>query len=351
MRKYLLIGILLMLTGIIRAQLTEIDMGTGAPASGEKVNVAFPKVNNVIRLLNRLQLYLDSTNNLERKILDGALITTGELNRLVGVTAPIQTQINAKADTSLSNLSSVAINSNLLPAASASANLGSGALPFGKIFATATQISSLMVGDSTSATKVELDSLGLVDSKIASYIGSDTTSVYIPVDDRQELTTAAIMLTDTIHTNGLHILYTQWQVDSIVATLGSGWDSTYIYERHDSLLTAFTELQESMNAYLPPIFESAEVGDSASRLLRIIFSKDMATDSIPDDEQFVFTEGVDEIDITSVSISNDTVFLVLATTPQKDSTLLIDYTKPTPTATNHTLEDSDENEVKSFTNK
>jgi len=95
MKKYL---ILLLLAVSINAysQLDSVYTGTGVAGTGEKMKTAFLKVNDAIRLLNRLQLYNDSTNAQERKILDGALITTAELNYGVGVISPIQTQLNGK---------------------------------------------------------------------------------------------------------------------------------------------------------------------------------------------------------------------------------------------------------------
>jgi len=266
MRKYLLIGILLMLTGIIRAQLTEIDMGTGAPASGEKVNVAFPKVNNVIRLLNRLQLYLDSTNNLERKILDGALITTGELNRLVGVTAPIQTQINAKADTSLSNLSSVAINTHLLPGTDGAVNLGSATKKFGDIHQDSAKVWSWNNGDITATHSdntltfaggnivlPSTTSIGSVSSTELGYVNNVTSAIQTQINDlKSTFDSIVLVLADTVNIETLLQIdfdtdtladlselrlklnradtlysdnpsyYTQRQVDSLAATIGGG---------------------------------------------------------------------------------------------------------------------------------
>lgn len=61
-------------------------------------------------------------------------VTNTELGYLSGVTSAIQTQLNGKASTSLSNLASVAINTTLLPASNDGAGLGSGTLAFSDLF-------------------------------------------------------------------------------------------------------------------------------------------------------------------------------------------------------------------------
>ena len=276
--------------------------------------------------------------------------------------------VNSKADTSLSNLSSVAINSNLLPNAAGTIDLGSATLPFDDLHLdTASQI-NFHNGDITATHSdgtltfaggnivlPSTTSIGDVYATEISYVNGVTSAIQTQLNNKAdtagaiEIGDVAILLGDTLYSQN-PAYYTQRQVDSIVASIPS-WDSTYIYERHDSLLTAFNEFKTAVTTFIPPYFGSAEVGDSAARLLIVKMSENMVTDSIPDDETFMFTEGANEIDVTSASISNDTLFLVLATTPQKDSTLLIDYTKPTPTATNHTIEDSDLNETKTWANK
>jgi hypothetical protein len=173
--------------------------------------------------------------NLAALLPSGLTATVNDLNATAGATGNLQGQINllnaaggdAKAGTSLSNLSSVAINTHLLPATSASANLGSGALPFGKIFGTATQISSLSVGDSTSATKVSLDSLGLVDSKIAAYIAADTTDPYITAGGRQELTDVSVMLADSSVTAQGYV--TPTDMNTAIAAISSYAASRYAF--------------------------------------------------------------------------------------------------------------------------
>ena len=293
--------------------------------------------------------------NLAALLPSGLTATVNDLNATTGATGNFQGQINAieastvddsKADTSLSNLASVAINTHLLPGTDGAVNLGSATYKWGNIFMDSAKVVNWNNGDITathsdqtltfaggsivlpSTTSIgtvdatEISHLNNTDSNIEAHFGEKVdTAGGVPIGD------VAILLGDTLYSNN-PAYYTQRQVDSM-----------------------FTAYNATITAFIPPYVLSAEVGDSAARLLRVFMSESMVTDSIPDDETFMFTEGADEIDITSVLISNDTLFLVLATTPQKDSTLLIDYTKPTPTATNHTIEDSDINETKSWNNK
>jgi hypothetical protein len=95
------------------------------------------------------------------EILGGLTATVNDLNNTSGSTGNLQGQINAikastvddsKADTSLSNLASVAINTHLLPASSGSANLGSALLPFGSVYANGTVSlpSTTSIGDVSS---------------------------------------------------------------------------------------------------------------------------------------------------------------------------------------------------------
>lgn len=159
----------------------------------------------------------------------------------------------------LSNLASVAINTHLLPATDGAVNLGSATYRWGNIFMDSakvinwnngditathsdqtltfaggslvipditgpTNITELSVGNSASNTKVSLDSLGLVDSKIAHYIGSDTTDVYITAGGRQELNAVVIMLVDTVNgSSNNDYVYSKYQIDTM--TFAGGLDA------------------------------------------------------------------------------------------------------------------------------
>jgi hypothetical protein len=62
--------------------------------------------------------------------------TATELGYVSGVTSAIQTQLNGKANTALSNLASVAINASLIAGSDAVLNLGSAALRWATVYAT-----------------------------------------------------------------------------------------------------------------------------------------------------------------------------------------------------------------------
>lgn len=85
----------------------------------------------------------------ELNILDGATVTTAEVNYSDGVTSNIQTQITGKADTSLSNLASVAINTHLLPGTDGAVNLGSATYKWGNIFLDSAKVINFNNGDIT----------------------------------------------------------------------------------------------------------------------------------------------------------------------------------------------------------
>jgi hypothetical protein len=82
MRKILII-LLFAWSPLIYGQNDTIYTGS-VPGTGEFLNTAFPKINAVIRLLNNLQLYNDSTTYLER-------------NKLIGITGRVQPLLNGKA--------------------------------------------------------------------------------------------------------------------------------------------------------------------------------------------------------------------------------------------------------------
>ena len=67
------------------------------------------------------------------KIADGS-VTNTEFQYLGSVTSDIQTQLNAKANTALSNLASTAVNTDILPAADLTHDLGSASLRFDAVF-------------------------------------------------------------------------------------------------------------------------------------------------------------------------------------------------------------------------
>ena len=66
-------------------------------------------------------------------VISASAVTSTELGYVSGVTSAIQTQLTGKASTTLNNLGTTSINANLLPDATGTRNLGSGALKWGNI--------------------------------------------------------------------------------------------------------------------------------------------------------------------------------------------------------------------------
>jgi len=96
--KRILMTIILMagIAAVMQGQLATINVSTPNSGEGDSYRQAFKKANAAINLLNSVRLY--DLNSSELLILNGALVTTAELNRSVGLRAAIQTQIDAKED-------------------------------------------------------------------------------------------------------------------------------------------------------------------------------------------------------------------------------------------------------------
>lgn len=101
--------------------------------------------------------YLDAS-----KIFQSSATTPTELGYLSGVTSAIQTQFTGKASTALDNLSSVAINTSLLPTSDNSIDLGSTSKDWRSIYFS----TSLKNGATTLATATEVGYLSGVTSAI-----------------------------------------------------------------------------------------------------------------------------------------------------------------------------------------
>jgi hypothetical protein len=158
----------------------------------------------------------------ELNVLDGVdqTITAIEINTIKGATGNLQGQINAieastvddsKADTSLSNLSSVAINTHLLPDTTETIDLGSSLKKFGNIFGTATNFTSVTTSTvtasglvSTGAIRVgtddtgsNVDSLKISGTTVGAWDEATQLSWDFPAADEGELGTYAKLITDT----------------------------------------------------------------------------------------------------------------------------------------------------------
>ena len=305
----------------------------------------------------------------------GLTATVNDLNATTGATGNLQGQINAieasvdeqqsqidtKADTSLSNLSSVAINTHLLPDTAGTINLGSGAKPFAKIFGGSTIVSDLSIGDSTSNTIAKFDSVAVFNGKLYAFVNGDTIGWGVLTADSEDITDHVIMLTDTTHTNGKHILYTQWQVDSIFAGFTSGFDSVYIYAKVDSLINVVDEQQSHIDLlwaaidslglgdFHPPTFLSAEVGTFNDSILVVILNDtDVQQDSIPAVGAFTVKENGSAMGIEAIDIGNDTVYISLDTLAIEGYTYKVSYNKDFDYPQ---LQDSSENITPSWKNR
>ena len=93
MRK-LLVFILILISIKGLAQYDSIKISTPNSGVGDNLRTAGGKMNAVITHLNTIQIY--NISQPEMAILNGALASTAEINHLVGVTSPVQTQLNAK---------------------------------------------------------------------------------------------------------------------------------------------------------------------------------------------------------------------------------------------------------------
>lgn len=306
----------------------------------------------------------------ELNVLDGVdqTLDATEINTIKGATGNLQGQINAldaidasKADTSLSNLASVAINTHLLPDTAGTINLGSGAKPFAKIFGGSTIVSDLSIGDSTSNTIAKFDSVAVFNGKLYAFIAGDTVGWGVLTADSEDITDHVIMLTDTTHTNGKHILYTQWQVDSIFAGFTSGFDSVYIYAKVDSLINVVGEQQSQIDLlwaaidslglgdFNPPSFLSAEVGTFNDSILVVILNdSDVQQDSIPAVGAFTVKENGSAMGIEEIDIGNDTVYISLDALALEGYTYTVSYNKDFDYPQ---LQDSSENITPSWTNR
>lgn len=136
--------------------------------------------------------------------LDGAIVTTAEINYLKGLTDTIPNLLEAKADT---------VNQ---------AFTGTITLPV-----------TTSIGD---VSYIEIGYINGVTSAIQTQLGAKADTA-----DNIDISTVAVMLVDTLRSSGKHILYTQWQVDSLAATIGGGV----------SIGDVRDEIADSLNALRP----------------------------------------------------------------------------------------------------
>lgn len=140
--------------------------GTGTTMTIDNDVVTYAKIQNVSatsRILGRITAGAGDIEELtaanvftilgitasaaELNITDGLTVTTAELNYVSGVTSAIQTQLNGKASTALSNLASVAINTSLISDTDVTDDLGSQAIRWNNVYA-----ATLSTGDTAADT-------------------------------------------------------------------------------------------------------------------------------------------------------------------------------------------------------
>ena len=178
--------------------------------------------------------------NLAALLPSGLTATVNDLNATAGATGNFQGQINtldasndSKADTSLSNLSSVAINSNLLPNAAGTIDLGSATLPFDDLHLdTASQI-NFHNGDITATHSdgtltfaggnivlPSTTSIGDVSSTEISYVNGVTGAIQTQINNM-----SSANLADTILTSA----------DENRMRTSGNWKANTSYEIRDSI--------------------------------------------------------------------------------------------------------------------
>ena len=317
--------------------------------------------------------FKDDVNFAGRWMIDAIPVTAtaAELNALVGRgqiisgldTIHLSNRINSKADTSLSNLSSVAINTHLLPDTAGTINLGSGAKPFAKIFGGSTIVSDLSIGDSASNTITKFDSVAVFNGKLYAFVNGDTIGWGVLTADSEDITDHVIMKIDTVNgSSNNDYVYSKYQIDTMTfAGFTSGFDSVYIYAKVDSLINVVGEQQSQIDLlwaaidslglgdFNPPTFLSAEVGTFNDSILVVILNDtDIQQDSIPAAGAFTVKENGSAMGIEAIDIGNDTVYISLDALAIEGYTYTVSYNKDYDYPQ---LQDSSENITPSWTNR
>lgn len=215
------------------------------------------------------------------EILGGLTATVNDLNNTSGSTGNLQGQINAikastvddsKADTSLSNLASVAINTHLLPASSGSANLGSALLPFGSVYANGT------------VSLPSTTSIGSVSSTEIGYVNNVTSAIQTQFNaTKTRIDSIVTVLADTAN------IETLLQIDFDTDTLADLSEVRLKLNIADSLTKYVTpsQLSDSIDAAVGVIISDVrdEIADSLNVLRPTVR---LLADTIP---IFVFGAG------------------------------------------------------------
>jgi len=187
----------------------------------------------------------------ELNILDGATLTVTELNYVDGVTSAIQTQLDGKANTALSNLASVAINTALISDTDDTDDLGSATKEWKDIYIDGTAYLDAidLNGTALSSTATQLNYLnqatGSTGDANTSIVFSNNASIATPtitaptfsvdgysriafnllngiVEGRLTLTTATPVTTSDV-TGAATIYFTPYNGDRIAVYDSTNW--------------------------------------------------------------------------------------------------------------------------------
>jgi hypothetical protein len=365
-------------------QLATINVGTAPNAgNGDPLRTAFIKANAAINVINVTRLYqfksslptalnlkapklnasftgtfsmpspyfLNGTavtvNGLELNILDGALVTYTELNKLVGIgTDTIATRAYARtfggamvalpdSDTYVNGYLSNYDGRFVDFTSSGQTQMDDKAPLVNANLTGTTNISKLQVGNSASNTKAEVDSVVIYNGKRYTFIGTDT----IP---------DGLLNSQKVNLAG------------IIGNYATSVDTTYLHARIDSLVIQVNNQQTEIDALWialntlagatdiqPPLFQSAEIGTfNDSIVVMIMNAGDIQQDSVPPITAFELTEDGTVFGLSSVSIGHDTVYITLDSTAIAGATYFLDYTKVHPY-----LQDSSANLTPNWVNK
>lgn len=243
--------------------------------------------------------FKDDVNFAGRLMIDGIPVTAtaSELNALVGEgeiisgadTVHLSNRIDSKADASLSNLASVAINTHLLPGTDGAVNLGSATYKFGNIFIDSAKVINWNNGDITATHSDQTltfaggdivfpstTTIGDVSSTEISYVNGVTSAIQTQLNNKADTAGAidigdvAYLFGDTLYSQNPAV-YTQRQVDSIVSAINgyAAYRLAFIVDSTawapgsgDSILTVTAFIDKHLEIY------RGSEGDSLYKLYR-----------------------------------------------------------------------------------
>lgn len=208
----------------------------------------------------------DGSGNL---VSSGATTST-EVGYLSGVTSAIQTQLNGKASTTLNNLGTTSINSDLLPASTGTKNLGSSTLLFNNAYLTLLKdASDIKAVDpinrslwNTSGTKVLDFSGSTVNVPTLELLGSVSGNLQLTVPST--VTSYSLILPAAQGANGQHLQNDgsgnlSWVSPGSVSVVNGG-DTAYSIQRTDGHVRSGTALT-AQRTYTLPTCDASHIGE------------------------------------------------------------------------------------------